>query len=77
MKIFDSEKLIMKEKKIEEDSSEKLLKNLAFGSVLILLLNAVLQLACLVGYIFPVQFRNRNASEGFQVFSRARNAQST
>ena len=67
----------MGEKKIEGDSNETLLKNLAFGSVLILLLNAVLQLACLVGYIFPVQFRNINASEGFQVFSRARNAQST
>lgn len=55
----------MGEKKFE-DSNETLLKNLAFGSVLILLSNAILQLACLLGYIFPVQFRRRNASDGFQ-----------
>ena len=55
----------MGEKKFE-DSNETLLKNLAFGSVLILLSNAILQLACLLGYTFPVQFRRRNASEGSQ-----------
>ena len=59
---------IMEEKKFAEDSDETLLKNLAFGSILILLLNAVLQLACLVGYIFPVQFRNKNASARFRIF---------
>ena len=58
----------MKEKKFAEDSDETLLKNLAFGSILILLLNAVLQLACLVGYIFPVQYRNQNASARFHLF---------
>ena len=61
-------KNIMKERKFAEDSDETLLKNLAFGSILILLLNAVLQLACLVGYIFPVQFRNKNASGRFRFF---------
>ena len=55
----------MEEKKFA-DSDETLLKNLAFGSVLILLSNAILQLACLLGYIFPVQFRKRNASVRFQ-----------
>ena len=58
----------MEEKKIAEESDETLLKNLTFGSILILLLNAVLQLACLVGYIFPVQFRNKNASGRFRFF---------
>ena len=57
----------MVEKKFA-DSDETLLKNLAFGSVLILLVNAILQLACLLGYIFPVEFRKRNASVGFQNF---------
>ena len=55
----------MEEKKFA-DSDETLLKNLAFGSVLILLTNALLQLACLLGYIFPVEFRKRNASVRFQ-----------
>ena len=57
----------MEEKKFEA-SNETFLKNLAFGSVLILLSNAIVQLACLLGYIFPVQFRKKNASVGFQNF---------